>query len=117
MYKIKRRVAMKQSQNLNFVICIYDEGVLFTDKNFKVLNTFWRSGAQFNAIATDNYGNVFLADSKKGNVYMLSENGVFQKDLLSRNEGICNTSDMIVDECGHLWVVGLSKTIQMFTYQ
>ncbi|VDI25114.1 tripartite motif-containing protein 2/3 [Mytilus galloprovincialis] len=60
------RVAMKQSKNLNFVISVCEDVVLFTDEHFKVLNTFKKSGAEFKAIATDNYGNVFLADSKNG---------------------------------------------------
>ncbi|VDI51944.1 tripartite motif-containing protein 2/3 [Mytilus galloprovincialis] len=115
-YKVKA-VAMKQTKNLNFVISFCEDVVLFTDKHFKVLDTFWKYGAQFKAIATDNYGNVFLADSKHGFVYMLSENGVFLQNLLSENEGISNTTDMIVDECGHLWLVGSSKSVQVFSYQ
>ncbi|CAC5415451.1 DTL [Mytilus coruscus] len=115
-YKVKH-VVMKQSKNLNFVISVCKDVVLFTDKNFKVLNTFKKSGAEFKAIATDNYGNVLLADSENGFVYMLSENGVFQQNLLSENESIFNTTDMIVDECGHLWLVGSSRKIQVFSYQ
>lgn len=65
----------------------------------------------------DNYANVFLADSKNGNIYMLSENGIFQQNLFSQNEGICNTTDMIVDECGYIWLVGSSRKIQMYSYQ
>ncbi|CAC5360935.1 TRIM56 [Mytilus coruscus] len=112
-----RRVAVKQSKNSNFVISFCRDFVHFTDKNFKVFNTFRKSGAKFKAIATDNYGNVFLADSKNGIVYMLSDNGVFQQNLLSRNDDVCNATNMIVDECGHLWLVGSSRTIQVFSYQ
>ncbi|VDI17416.1 Hypothetical predicted protein [Mytilus galloprovincialis] len=103
---------MKQTKNLNFVIAFCEDVVLFTDEHFKVLNSFNKSGAGFKAIAADNYGNVFLADSKNGFVYMLSQNGVFQQNVFSENEGISNTTDMIVDECGHLWLVVSSKSIQ-----
>ncbi|VDI51943.1 Hypothetical predicted protein [Mytilus galloprovincialis] len=80
-----KHVAMTQSKNLNFVISTGDNCVLFTDKNFKVLNTFWKSGAEVNAIAMDIYANVFLADSKNGNIYICYKKmAVFGKICLAR---------------------------------
>ncbi|XP_071133158.1 transcription intermediary factor 1-beta-like [Mytilus edulis] len=112
-----RNVTIKQTNNSNFVISFCRDFVHFTDKHFKVLKTFTKNKAEFKAIASDNHGNVFLADSKNGIVYMLFDNGNFQQNLLSQNDDVCNTTNMIVDECGNLWLVGSSKSIQVFAYQ
>ncbi|CAC5360934.1 unnamed protein product [Mytilus coruscus] len=91
--------------------------VVFTDKNFIVLDSFQKLYAQFKALATDKYGNILVADYFSDIIYLLSENGVFQQSLVNKSYGVHETTIMIIDECGYLWLVGASKCIKVFSYQ
>ncbi|VDI17414.1 Hypothetical predicted protein [Mytilus galloprovincialis] len=110
-------IIMKQSKNFNFVISFCKDIVVFTDNSFIVVGFFQKLYAQFKAIATDNYGNVLVADYIGDIIYLLSENGVIQQTLLNNSYGVHAPTNMIVDECGYLWIVEASKCIKVFSYQ
>ncbi|CAG2198736.1 TRIM2_3 [Mytilus edulis] len=78
---------MKQTKKKrNFAITWRRQIVVITNENGIVLNVFQREDAEFDALATDNYGNILVADYRNDKIDILSEDGIFQQNLLTKKE-------------------------------
>ncbi|CAC5407781.1 unnamed protein product [Mytilus coruscus] len=115
---------IKQTQkNLNLAMAWCKEIVVITNRNGIVLNVFQRKDAEFEAIATDNYGNIFVADYRNDKIDILSEDGIFQRTLLDKKrDGVNGTLQMDIDELGYLCVVDTGRLehdriMKIYSYQ
>ncbi|XP_052084511.1 tripartite motif-containing protein 45-like [Mytilus californianus] len=115
---------MKQTKkNLNLAMSWSKQIVVVTNKSGIVLNVFQRKDAEFEAIATDNYGNIFVADYRNDKIDILSEDGIFQQTLLDKKrDGVDGTLQMDIDELGYLCVVDTGRLehdriMKIYSYQ
>lgn len=118
-----RFIIEQTKMNLNLAMTWCKDIVVITNKNGIVLNVFQREDAEFEAIATDNYGNTLVADYSHDKIDILSEDGIFQQNLLCNTvDGVYGTLQLNVDELGNLCVVDSGKTeneqiVTFFSYQ
>ncbi len=110
-------VAVIETKNLNMVI-LQDSHVIVLNQNGDIINVFKDTDAQFKGVCTDNYGNIFVADyESQERVIMLSEDGIFQRTLLSvENNNIYSASHLAIDGCGNLWVCDRETDITIYSY-
>ncbi|XP_076099449.1 E3 ubiquitin-protein ligase TRIM45-like [Mytilus galloprovincialis] len=94
-------ILMAETKNSNYVISTQNDTVIIiTNKQGRILETSKRSNTQFKCIAVDNYGNIIVSDCINGSIDILSENGVFQRNLLNTRAHFIS---IVIDECGFLW--------------
>lgn len=98
---------MKQTKKKrNFAITWCRQIVVITNENGIVLNVFQRKDAEFDALATDNYGNILVGDYRNDKIDILSEDGIFQQNLLDKKrDGVNGPLLMDIDELGYLCIV------------
>ncbi|XP_063434514.1 uncharacterized protein LOC134715875 [Mytilus trossulus] len=106
------RFRIKQTKKkLNLAMTWCKNIVVITNKNGIILNVFQRKDAEFEAITTDNYGNILVADYRNDKIDILSEDGIFQQNLLyNTGDGVYGTLQLDVDELGNLCVVDSGET-------
>ncbi|VDI03142.1 Hypothetical predicted protein [Mytilus galloprovincialis] len=108
-------IMMVETMNSNLVMSWRNNSVIITDNRGIVLDTFTRPNAGFRGITVDNYGHILVADYENDyNIDILSENGVFQRNLLHNQN---RTTRITTDECGLLWVFDYDNTMKIFSYQ
>ncbi|XP_063444578.1 E3 ubiquitin-protein ligase TRIM33-like [Mytilus trossulus] len=113
-------IMMVETKNSNLVMSWRNNSVIITDNHGIILDTFTRLNAGFRGITVDNYGHILVADYENDKIDILSENGVFQRNLLNNRNGdniIRRTSRITTDECGFLWVFDYDNTMKIFSYQ
>lgn len=115
-------IMMVETKNSNLVTVMSwrNNTVVFIDNHGIILDTFTRPYAAFRGITVDNYGHILVADYENDIIDILSENGVFQRNLLNIRNGdkiILRTNCITTDECGFLWVFDHDNTMKIFSYQ
>lgn len=101
---------MVETKNSNLVMSWRNNSVIII-----VLDALTRPNAGFRGITVDNYGHILVADYENDyNIDILSENGVFQRNLLNNRN---RTTRITTDECGLLWVFDYDNTMKIFSYQ
>ncbi|XP_052065195.1 tripartite motif-containing protein 42-like [Mytilus californianus] len=113
-------ILMAETSNSNLVFSSRNNIVVIADKHGTILETFERKGAKFRGLTVDNYGQIFVADYEKDFIDILSEGGVFQRNLLNNKNGdkiIYKTNHITLDECGFLWVFDHFKKMTIFSCQ
>ena len=106
-----------ETKNLNLVIS-QSSNIIVLNQNGDIINVFKDTDAKFKGVCTDNYGNIFVADyESQERVIMLSEDGIFQRTLLSvENNNIYSASHLTIDGCGNLWVCDRETDITIYSY-
>ncbi|VDI01732.1 Hypothetical predicted protein [Mytilus galloprovincialis] len=113
-------ILMAETSNSNLVFSSQSNIVVIADKHGTILETFERPGASFRGITLDNYGQILVVDYEKDCIDILSEDGVFHRNLVNNENGdkmIYSTTHFTLDECGFLWVFDYVKVMTIFSWQ
>lgn len=112
------------------MICVTDRGkdgaVIFVKQNGHVLSSYTGGGHEESreeksrfepwGICVDKDDNVFVSDRFYDAIHVFNGEGVFQKYLLTEDDGIKRPLAVAVDTAGHIWVGNEDGSIHVFEY-
>ncbi|XP_071121770.1 tripartite motif-containing protein 42-like [Mytilus edulis] len=113
-------ILMAETSNSNLVFVSHNKTIAIANKYGKIIETFERLNAKFKGITVDEYGQILVADYEKDFIDILSEDGVYQRNLLNNENGdkiIYGTNFITLDECGFLWVFDCNYEMKIFSCQ
>ncbi|XP_021373488.1 uncharacterized protein LOC110463309 [Mizuhopecten yessoensis] len=111
-------------------VCVTDRGkdgaVVFVTSDGHVKSSYRGEGGEQNGgqkerfepwgLCVDQHDNIFISDRFNDVIHVLNENGVFQKFLLTEDDGIRRPLGIAVDNAGHIWVGNEDGSIHVFEY-
>ncbi|CAG2220955.1 TRIM56 [Mytilus edulis] len=81
-------ILMAETSNSNLVFSSQSNIVVIADKHGTIIETFERPGASFRGINLDNYGQILVVDYQMDTIDILSEDGVFHRNLMNNFDKI-----------------------------
>ncbi|XP_069127309.1 tripartite motif-containing protein 2-like [Argopecten irradians] len=114
----------------NGTVCVTDRGkdgaVIFITSAGHVSSSYKGEGEGKNeghverfepwGLCVDQHDNIFISDRFNDVIHVLNHDGVFQKYLLNKDDGIRRPLGVAVDNAGHIWVGNEDGSIRVFEY-
>ncbi|XP_033738401.1 tripartite motif-containing protein 2-like [Pecten maximus] len=114
----------------NGTVCVTDRGkdgaVIFVTLDGHVRSSYRGEGSDKDeghkerfepwGLCVDQHDNIFISDRFNDVIHVLDRNGVFQKYLLNKDDGIRRPLGIAVDNAGHIWVGNEDGSIRVFEY-
>ena len=98
-----RNIKITETKTGKLAITCRRNSVIVIGKGGKIVEKFEKPNAQFTSVCSDNYGKLLVADFQGSNIYVLSENGCFERILL-RAQSVYRPEIIDLDGCGYMWI-------------
>ncbi|CAC5409064.1 unnamed protein product [Mytilus coruscus] len=100
----------------NIILVVYDDEIFAITLSGDFKQSHKQNGSKFTSIGTDRHGNIFVTDSSKNCVCLLTSDGYFIRNVLCSEDGINNPVSITIDGRGNLWILMNANTITVFSY-